>query len=91
MAGLEFKQKGNEFFKKAQYEEAIIWYSKAIEKEPSNHAYYSNRSAAKTGMKDYKGAIEDANLCIKCKLGWQIDFVFLLIILEDHQVEKIMN
>lgn len=70
MAGLEFKAKGNEFFKKGQYEEAITWYSKAIEKEPSNHAYYSNRSAAKTGMKDYKGAIEDANLCIRCKKDW---------------------
>ena len=41
MAGVEFKNKGNEFFKKGQHDEAIAWYTKAVEAEPSNHVYYS--------------------------------------------------
>jgi len=70
MSGAELKAKGNEFFKKGQYEEAISWYSKAIEVEPDNHTYYSNRSAARLGLKDYKGAIEDGQNCIRCKKDW---------------------
>lgn len=70
MAGVEFKNKGNEFFKKGQHDEAIAWYTKAVEAEPSNHVYYSNRSAAKTAKKDYAGAIEDGKLCIRCKPDW---------------------
>ena len=70
MAGVEFKNKGNEFFKKGQHDEAIAWYTKAVEAEPSNHVYYSNRAAAKTAKGDYNGAIEDGKLCIRCKPDW---------------------
>lgn len=35
---------GNEFFVAKDYANAVVWYSKAIDIDPSNEAYYSNRS-----------------------------------------------
>ena len=33
----------------------------AIELDPKNHVLWSNRSATKTSLRDYKGALEDAD------------------------------
>jgi len=41
----EFKAKGNETYKKKQFEEALGWYDKAIEKEPNDLVYYNNKCA----------------------------------------------
>ena len=38
--------KGNDAFKLGNFEEAIDFFSKAIEVDPTNHVLYSNRSAA---------------------------------------------
>lgn len=39
---------------------AIKLYSDGIAIDGSNHVLYSNRAAAKSGAKDYQGALEDA-------------------------------
>merc|ERR1719235_1494941 len=41
----EFKSKGNELYKKKQFEEAIAMYDKAIEKQPNDITYYNNKCA----------------------------------------------
>uniref|UniRef100_A0A8D0D818 Tetratricopeptide repeat domain 3 n=1 Tax=Sander lucioperca TaxID=283035 RepID=A0A8D0D818_SANLU len=40
----EMKKKGNEFFQKKQYEDAVKFYSKAIKYYPDNHIIYGNRT-----------------------------------------------
>lgn len=40
----EFKVKGNDCFKDKRYEKAYELYSKAIDLNPHEHSYYSNRS-----------------------------------------------
>ena len=40
------KAAGNDAFKAQQYQSAIQNYSNAIEKDPSNPVYYSNRAMA---------------------------------------------
>lgn len=39
-----FKQQGNQYFKLKSYEEALAMYTHAIEKDPTNSIYFSNRS-----------------------------------------------
>merc|ERR1719215_2489376 len=41
----EFKQKGNELYKKKQFSEALEMYDKAIEKEPNEILYVNNKCA----------------------------------------------
>ncbi|KFD69937.1 hypothetical protein M514_06731 [Trichuris suis] len=53
-----------------KFEEAIEFYSKAIEKEPSNHVLYSNRSAAYAKAGKYESALTDAEKTISLKKDW---------------------
>jgi len=48
----EFKAKGNETYKKKEFEEALTWYDKAIEKEPNDLVYYNNKCAVWVEMGD---------------------------------------
>merc|ERR1719506_3151916 len=41
----EFKTKGNELYKKKQFQEALDMYAKAIEKEPNDILYINNKCA----------------------------------------------
>ena len=65
-----FKAKGNEYFKAKDYPNAIEWYTKAVNADPQNRVYYSNRSAAYTAMRDYAKAAEDGALCVRCDPNW---------------------
>jgi stress-induced-phosphoprotein 1 len=65
-----FKAKGNEFFKAKDYPQAIEWYTKAVDADPSNRVYYSNRAAAYTAQRDWASAKQDGELCIRCDPDW---------------------
>lgn len=67
---LAFKQAGNDLFKKGNFAEAITEYSKAIEAQPTNHIYYSNRSAAHFAAKDFPAALADAQEDVKLNPMW---------------------
>ncbi|EEB09188.1 DNAJ/TPR domain-containing protein DNAJC7 family protein [Schizosaccharomyces japonicus yFS275] len=61
-AAEEFKARGNEFYKLGSFQEAVEFYTKAIEQGPTaNQAiYYSNRAAAYSQMGEYELALQDA-------------------------------
>lgn len=61
MSADELKQQANKAFAAKNYDEATKLYSDAIAIDATNHVLFSNRSAAKAGAKDYKGALEDAD------------------------------
>ncbi|CAM9091766.1 unnamed protein product [Ascophyllum nodosum] len=70
MSAIEWKDKGNASLKAGDFDGAISSYTKAIELDPSNHVFYSNRSAAHLSNGDARKALEDAELCIKANGSW---------------------
>ncbi|XP_065665032.1 small glutamine-rich tetratricopeptide repeat-containing protein alpha isoform X2 [Hydra vulgaris] len=60
----DLKNKGNEFMKTEQYDEAIDSYTKAIELDSKNAVYYCNRAAAWTKLNNNQRAILDCEHAI---------------------------
>ncbi|KAJ8602796.1 hypothetical protein CTAYLR_002605 [Chrysophaeum taylorii] len=64
------KALGNKALQAKQYDEAVAHYTQAIELDPQQHTYYSNRAAALTSKGDYSAALSDAEKCISLKPEW---------------------
>ncbi|KAG5644921.1 hypothetical protein DXG03_007386 [Asterophora parasitica] len=65
-----FKDLGNKAFAAKDYDKAIDLFSQAISIDPTNHVFFSNRSAAKAGKKDWDAALEDAEECVRLNPKW---------------------
>ena len=61
----KLKQKGNSLMSGKSYDEAIETYTKAIELDPTNPVYYSNRAAAHSSKGDHLSATGDAEKAIE--------------------------
>ncbi|XP_061596553.1 E3 ubiquitin-protein ligase TTC3 isoform X2 [Cololabis saira] len=66
----EMKKKGNEFFQKHQYEDAVTFYSKAIKFYPDNHIIYGNRALCYIRCQKYLKAVGDGKRAILIKPQW---------------------
>ncbi|KAI1793009.1 chaperone [Ganoderma leucocontextum] len=64
------KDQGNKAFQAKDYDKAIELFSQALELDPSNFVLWSNRSAAKAGKRQWTGALEDAEQCVKVNSAW---------------------
>lgn len=60
-----FKEEANEYFKKQEYEKAIVLYTKAIESNPTIAVYYGNRSIAYLRTEYFGSALTDASKAIE--------------------------
>lgn len=58
------KNEGNQYFKAGDFRNAIQKYGEAIAIDPSNHTYWSNRSACYAGLENWEKARDDAKECI---------------------------
>jgi len=65
---------GNAAIEKKHYKAAVHNYSVAIDMDPSDGVYYSNRSAAYRRLKNYELALEDAEKCCELKPDWAKGF-----------------
>ena len=70
LSAADCKAKGNEFLKTQDYDVAISWYTTAIEKDATQHVFYSNRSAAYLAKGDAEAALKDGIACIDAKPDW---------------------
>jgi len=66
----ELKAQGNAAFQSGKFEEAVKLFSQAIELNPHDHVFYSNRSGAYASLKKYDQALEDATTCVNLKPTW---------------------
>jgi tetratricopeptide (TPR) repeat protein len=62
--------KGNEFMKTKEFSEAVACYSKSIEIDPEQPFTFANRAMAFLKLKEYKRAIEDADVALRLKPGY---------------------
>lgn len=56
-----YKEVGNECYKRECYDQAIDWYTKAININGENPSLYNNRSAAFLMLNKYTEAYSDAH------------------------------
>lgn len=61
----DFKDRGNASFQAGNIQEAISLYTQAIELDPDNYIYYSNRSAAYMKADSKSKALKDAERCLE--------------------------
>jgi stress-induced-phosphoprotein 1 len=66
----ELKAKGNAALQSEKYDEAIKFYTEAIEIDPKNHILYSNRSAAYAKTGKFQESLDDAEKTISVKSDW---------------------
>lgn len=66
----ELKAKGNAALQSEKFDEAIQFYTEAINLDPSNHILYSNRSAAFAKVGKYNNSLEDAEKTVELKKDW---------------------
>jgi tetratricopeptide (TPR) repeat protein len=71
MSAEGYKEKGNEEFKKGNYEKAIEFYTYATEMDPKNHVYYTNRSLCYASMKKWEKSLRDAEKSVSLKSDWE--------------------
>jgi len=64
------KAKGNAAFAAKNFEEAIGHFTEAIQADPGDHLFYSNRSACCASLERYQEALEDGMQCVKLKPDW---------------------
>lgn len=67
---LEHKALGNADFTGKNYEAAIKHFTNAIAEDPTDHVFYSNRSACLSSLKQYEKALEDGKKCVEIKPDW---------------------
>ncbi|RHY35392.1 hypothetical protein DYB32_000163 [Aphanomyces invadans] len=66
----QFKNDGNAALKEKNYAEAIRLYTCALDLDPTNAIYLSNRSAAHLSNDSKTKALRDAEACIESKPNW---------------------
>lgn len=64
------KEQGNKALTEGNFDEAIKFYTEAINLDPSNHVLYSNRSAAFQKANRFEEALQDAEKTVELKPDW---------------------
>lgn len=70
MSAAQFKEQGNKFLQAKQFDEAIQAYTEAINIDPKEHVFFSNRSAAYLSKGDAMNALNDAERCVTLNASW---------------------
>ena len=72
------KNSGNDEFKKGNFAAALEMYKKAIDYDPSNAVYYTNRALVLQKMADWEGALSDAEYAVSLDGGMLKGHIILI-------------
>lgn len=64
------KARGNAAFAKGDFETGAREFSAAIDADPTDHVFWSNRSACYASLNRHAEALADANKCVEIKPDW---------------------
>jgi len=78
MSAAQFKDQGNQAFKDGKYDEAVNFYTSAINLAPNDHILYSNRSGSYASLAKYQEALEDAEICISLNPNFAKGILFII-------------
>mmetsp|Transcript_70392 Transcript_70392/g.124746 ORF Transcript_70392/g.124746 Transcript_70392/m.124746 type:complete len:175 (+) Transcript_70392:3-527(+) len=67
---LEAKDAGNKAFQEKSYAKALKFYSEAIEHDPTDAVFFSNRSGAYASLLRHTEALADAEECVRLRPDW---------------------
>jgi L1 cell adhesion molecule like protein len=85
----EHKTKGNEAFSAGNWLEAVESFTEAIQEDPSDKVFFSNRSAANLKLLRTADAVEDAYQCVRLASDWAKSYSRLGSALwADRQLQK---
>lgn len=62
---MKFKEEGNNAYKNKEYTKAINLYTKAIQSDPTDPNFYSNRGLCHFNLGNYSECIKDCDKAIK--------------------------
>lgn len=68
------KLKGNDFYKKRDFPKALEFYNQAIEFDPEELTYYTNKAAVFFEQKNYDSCIETCDEAITLTKGKPYDY-----------------
>lgn len=71
---IEEKDKGNEFYKAKQFEEALAQYDKAIELDPTEMTFLTNKAAVYFEKKEYETCVKECEKAIEVGRENRADF-----------------
>lgn len=67
---MAFKKRGNTAYAQKDYQEAVQWYTQALDLDPTEATLYSNRSACHVSLGQTEEALTDAVCCVALKPDW---------------------
>lgn len=71
---LQEKDLGNEYYKKKDFENALVHYNKAIESDPTDITFYTNMAAVYFEQKEYEKCIKECEKAIEIGRENRADF-----------------
>ena len=83
----DLKNKGNAALQNNNNEEAIKYYSEAIQLDSNNHILFSNRSAAYAKAGKYREALIDGEKTISLKKDWaKVNFEIIIVLNYNKEI-----
>lgn len=71
------KNQGNDFYKKKDFQNALVLYDEAIALNEDEVTYYNNKAAVYFEMKDYEKCIQECEKAIEKSKGANYDYIKL--------------